>query len=202
MHRTPPSSRGFTLVELLIVLGVIALATTFVVPALQSVSGANARKAAGELAGSMRALFDMAALRHSRCALTLDLDGQAWWADCGGGRAASGGDAGHAESLEDRFPDERDEEIRRLLAKTQFGALEDRVVKKRGLPGGARFGPVRVEGRRDAIEEGKAYVQFFAGGQAQRAYVPIVDGSNRYTIVVEPFTGRTRVVAGDVEVKE
>ncbi len=205
MRRAPPSPGGFTLVELLIVLGVIALATTFVVPALQSISGANARKAAGELAGSMRALFDMAALRHTRCSLTLDLDGHAWWADCGAGRsggarAAEGGEGG--EPLEERFPDEHDEEMRRLLAKTEFGGLQDRVVKKRELPGSARFGPVRVEGRRGAIEEGKAYVQFFAGGQAQRAYVPIVDGSNRYTIVVEPFTGRTRVVPGDVEVKE
>ncbi len=201
------AQRGFTLVELLIVLGVIALATTFVVPALQSVSGANARKAAGELAGSMRALFDMAALRHARCALTLDLDGAAWWADCGTGRAASAravaaGEGEGAESLEERFPDERDEEMRRLLARTELGGLRDRVVKKHALPGSARFGPVRVEGRRGAIEEGKAYVKFFAGGQAQRAYVPIVDGSNRYTIVLEPFTGRARVVPGDVEVKE
>ncbi|WP_242371811.1 pilus assembly FimT family protein [Anaeromyxobacter sp. SG26] len=201
------AQRGFTLVELLIVLGVIALATTFVVPALQSVSGANARKAAGELAGSMRALFDMAALRHARCALTLDLDGAAWWADCGTGRAgsaraAAAGEGEGAESLEERFPDERDEEMRRLLARTELGGLPDRVVKKHALPGSARFGPVRVEGRRGAIEEGKAYVKFFAGGQAQRAYVPIVDGSNRCTIVLEPFTGRARVVPGDVEVKE
>lgn len=202
MRRTRPQPRGFTLVELLIVLGVVALATTFVVPALRSVSGANARKAAGELAGSMRALFDIAALRHATCRMALDLDGGAWWAECAPGRAGIARDPERAESLSDRFPQEPDEEIQRLLARTEFGALEDRVVKKRELPGSTRFGPVKVEGRRGALEEGTAYVYFFSGGQAQRAYVPLVDGSNRYTIVLEPFTGRARVVPGDVEVKE
>jgi general secretion pathway protein H len=60
---------------------------------------------------------------------------------------------------------------------------------------------VRVEGRRDG-EEGIAYVHFFPGGQAQRAFVPVVDGNNLYTIVVEPFTGRARVVIGAVEVRD
>ena len=199
MRRTRPQPRGFTLVELLIVLGVIALATTFVVPALRSVSGANARKAAGELAGSMRALFDIAALRHATCRMALDLDGGAWWAECapGGSRAIPS-----APSRSPTASPEPDEEIQRLLARTEFGALEDRVVKKRELPGSTRFGPVKVEGRRGALEEGTAYVYFFSGGQAQRAYVPLVDGSNRFTIVLEPFTGRARVVPGDVEVKE
>ena len=82
----------------------IALATTFVVPALRSVSGANARKAAGELAGSMRALFDIAALRHATCRMALDLDGGAWWAECAPGRAGIARDPERAESLSDRFP--------------------------------------------------------------------------------------------------
>jgi general secretion pathway protein H len=44
-----------------------------------------------------------------------------------------------------------------------------------------------------------AYVYFFAGGQAQRAFIPVVDGELVYTVVLEPFTGRARVVAGKVE---
>jgi general secretion pathway protein H len=44
-----------------------------------------------------------------------------------------------------------------------------------------------------------AYVHFVPGGQAQRAFVPVVDGDLVYTVVLEPFTGRARVVAGKVE---
>jgi general secretion pathway protein H len=197
--------RGFTLVELMIVVGVIALAATLAVPALASISGANARKAAGELAGSMRALYDVAALRNATCRMALDLEKRSWWAECAPGRAGIARDPeqrASEESLEERFPDEKDAEVRRLLAKTSFGKLEDRLVKPRELPGRTAFGPVHVQGRRGAVEEGVAYVYFFAGGQAQRAIVPIVDGANRYTVVLEPFTGRARVVNGTVEVKE
>jgi general secretion pathway protein H len=106
------------------------------------------------------------------------------------------------EDLAKRFPDEKDEQVRNLLARTRFGAFSDRLVEKRELPGRAGFGKLRIEGAPDAAEGAVVYVYFFPGGQAQRAFVPIVDGSNVFTVVVEPFTGRARVVTGAVEVRD
>lgn len=186
-------------------MSIVALLAALAVPAVESVTGANARKAAGELAGSMRALFDTAALRHATCRMALDLEKRAYWAECAPGRAgvsARPDREADDRTLQERFPDEKDADVRRLLAKTAFGQFKDRLVQRRELPGSAGFGPVHVEGRRDAVEQGTAYVYFFAGGQAQRAYVPIVDGRHLYTIVLEPFTGRARVVAGKVEVRD
>jgi general secretion pathway protein H len=190
----------------MVVIGVIALFAAMAVPAVEAVTGANARKAAAELAGAMRYLFETAALRHATCRLALDVDARTWSAECAPGAAGVGrdpeADADEERALAERFPDERSEEVRKLLARTQFGAFEDRLVGKRELPGSTRFGPVSVEGRRGKVEEGVAYVYFFPGGRAQRAYVPVADGDNRYTVVLEPFTGRARVRPGDVEVKE
>ncbi len=201
MHARP-STRGFTLLELLVVLAVVAGAAAMAVPALNSISGANARKAAGELAGTMRALFDTAALRHSTCRVAIDVDKRAFWAECAPGPAGVAPGGGDDESLAIRFPDESDPEIRRVLARSKFGEFKDRLVNRRELPGKTGFGPVHLEGRRDALESGVAYVYFFPGGQAQKAWVPVVDGKNLFTVVTEPFTGRARVVAGKVEVKE
>lgn len=205
MFRPRASAAGFTLIELVVVIAVIALVAAMAVPALQSITGADTRKAAGQLAGSMRALFDTAALRHATCRLALDLENRAFWAECAPGRAGISKDPERepdARALEDRFPDEKDGELRRLLAKSDFGKFEDRLIGKRELPGRVAFGPVHVEGRRDAIETGIAYIHFFPGGQAQRAYVPVQDGKNLFTVVIEPFTGRARVTPGKVEVRQ
>jgi general secretion pathway protein H len=196
--------RGFTLVELLVVVGVIAVLAGLAAPALGSLTGANARKSASELAGAMRYLFDTAALRHETCRIALDMEARAWWAECAPGAATIAKDPRDQEDEEElarRFPDERDEEARRLLAKTRFGAFTDRLVDKRELPGSTGFGKIHVEGR-SGVEKGTAYVYFFPAGQAQRAFVPVQDGNNLYTVVVEPFTGRARVVVGAVEVRE
>jgi len=80
-------ARGFTLIELLVVIGVVALFVALAVPAVEAISGANARKSAAELAGAMRYLFDTAALRHATCRLALDVDARSWWAECAPGRA-------------------------------------------------------------------------------------------------------------------
>ncbi len=205
--RSPSGPRGLTLIELLVVMAIIAAAAAMVMPAISSVSGADARKAAGELAGSMRALFDTAALRHATCRLAIDLPASkdkrpTFWAECAPGPAGVTADARDEDALARQFPDEADPEIRKMLGASQFGKLKDRMIAQRELPGRTTFGPIHLEGRRDAQDSGTAYVYFFPGGQAQRAWIPIVDGSNVFTGVTEPFTGRARVVPGKVEVRE
>ncbi len=205
MRRARTAERGFTLIELLVVVGVIGILAAAAVPAVESITGANARKAAGELAGTLRAVFDTAAMRAVTCRVALDLDGRAFWAECAKGRAGMERDPDRAardEELADRFPDEKDAELRRLLAQSKFGAFEDRLVKKRELPGSTGFGEIRLEGRREPVTKGMAYVYFFPGGQAQAAQVPVVDGNNVFTVVTRPFSGQPRVVLGKAEWRE
>ncbi len=200
-------ARGFTLVELMIVVAVMAVMAAAVVPALSSLTGADARRGAGELAGSLRYLFDTAALRYATCRMVLDLDARTFGAECAPHLAGvvrddgRGGKQGAADQgdLEDRFPDEKDADRRRLLARTRFGGFTDRLLSKRELPGKTAIREVRVEGRSEPITQGTAYVHFFPGGQAERAVIELADGDSVYTIVVEPFTGRARVVSGVVK---
>ncbi len=184
-------------------MGVVVLLATLAAPSLGSLTGANARAAAGRLAGAMRYMFDTAALRRETCRIALDGASRTWWAECAKGAATIEKDARAREDAEDlarRFPDEKDEQTRRLLARTTFGAFSDRLVPKTELPGRAGFGKLQVEGFEGA-EAKVAYVYFFPSGRAQRAAIPVVDGSNLYTVVVEPFTGRARVVNGAVELR-
>jgi general secretion pathway protein H len=192
----------------MIVIAILAVLSAAAVPALNAVTGANARAAAGELAGAARYLFDTSALRHQTCRLALDLDHATWWPECTRDRAFAPRDRGPGArreddeaALEERFPDERDADKRKLLANARFGQFSDRLARKRSLPGSASFEDVWSEHQREPASKGMAYVYFFPSGQAEAARLPIVDGSNVYSVVTQPFTGHARVVTGKPEVQ-
>jgi general secretion pathway protein H len=207
MRRAPHGPSGYTLIELVIVVAVIGVLAAAALPALQGVTGANARAAAGELSGAMRYLFEVSALRRETCRLAMDLDGGSWWAECTAERFVMGREKlgeqrreEDDEELADRFADERDVDRRRLLATAKFGQFSDRLAKRRALPGGTRFEGVWVEHQREPFNRGMAYVYFFPQGRTEQARVPVKDGDNAYSVVLQPFTGQARVVTGVPEV--
>ncbi|WP_404800648.1 pilus assembly FimT family protein [Anaeromyxobacter paludicola] len=191
------------------VIAIVAMVSAAAIPALDSVTGANARGAAGELSAAARYLYDLAMLRHQTCRLALDLDHQRWWAECTEGRylasreARSQQDQAREEDddqLAERIPDERDAERRKLLARARFGEFKDRLAAKRALPGAAAFTEVWTEHQREPWSRGMSYVYFYPGGRTEAARIPVADGSNVYSVVLQPFTGRARVVTGKPEV--
>jgi len=208
MTRRAVPSRGFTLIELMIVIAIGAAVAAAAAPAIASLSGANARGAAGELAGAARYLFDTAALRHETCRMALDLDKRAWWAECTDARkegrrhqpvVGKDGVAEDDDALAERFPEEGNADRRRFLARARFAEFQDRQVRRRELPGRAAFSGVRTPREREPQAKGMAYVYFYPQGQADPAQIPVADGDSVYTVVLQPLTGRARVVSGRPE---
>jgi general secretion pathway protein H len=205
MRREEGQPRGFTLIEVLIVVAVIGVMAFAAAPAVNSLTGANARSAAGQIAGASRYLFDTAALRHQTCRLVVDMDRQEWWAECteagpGGRRSqpvvAKDGTAEDDERLARSFSDEPDAEKRRFLSRARFAEFKDRQVQKRKLAGSATFEKIWTPRQRDPQTKGRAYVYFYPQGLADPAQIPVVDGSSVYTVVTQPLSGRARVVTG------
>jgi len=72
-------ARGFTLLELLVVLAVVALIAAVVVPALGTGSASqSARRAAWDIAAALRTARADAIRRNGESVLTLDVDGRSY----------------------------------------------------------------------------------------------------------------------------
>jgi general secretion pathway protein H len=73
---------GFTLLELIVVMGMLAVALALVAPSLGSARlGVAARSAAYELAAHLRSVRAAARETNMERALTIDVDGRRYWAE-------------------------------------------------------------------------------------------------------------------------
>jgi general secretion pathway protein H len=68
--------RGLTLIELVVAMSIVILLLSLTVVAADAVTGAKARSAAGELAGTIRSLYDTASLTGKTCRLVFQLPGE------------------------------------------------------------------------------------------------------------------------------
>ncbi len=72
---------GVTLIEIMVVLGLMALMIAVAAPSLRTVLGADQRQAASELAATLRAVYEEAVVRNQPMRVTYDLDGRAYWVE-------------------------------------------------------------------------------------------------------------------------
>jgi general secretion pathway protein H len=74
-------ARGFTLIEIIVVLAIVGLIMGLGVNALRSLARSDLRGAASHLSGAMRFLFDRASTTGKTHRLVLDLEGGRYWAE-------------------------------------------------------------------------------------------------------------------------
>jgi general secretion pathway protein H len=81
-RRAATREDGFTLLELLVVMGIIALGLALVAPSLNRLrQGVEVRGAAYELAGNLRSARAAARETNIERVLTIDVDGRRYWAE-------------------------------------------------------------------------------------------------------------------------
>jgi prepilin-type N-terminal cleavage/methylation domain-containing protein len=224
--RAQPGSandRGFTLIEVLVVLALLALVAGVAVSGLRSVTKSDMRTSAVKMAGAMRYLFDRASTTGRIHRMVIDFEQGRYW----------------AEVSDDRFyiPRERETDLQRET-EAQRQAKEDEEAKKKSeeeaqnggaeQPGQydiARYQPKAFESKRarfSAFKEmavkpatvkgakiyglftprlaapmntGRGYIYFFPLGMAEAAQVYLSDKEekNIYSLVVHPLTGRVQI---------
>jgi len=74
-------SRGFTLIELAVVIAVLAVMVTLVIPTFSELTGANLRRSARHLTGAVRFLRDEAEAKKAVLRLRFDVPNGHYWAE-------------------------------------------------------------------------------------------------------------------------
>jgi prepilin-type N-terminal cleavage/methylation domain-containing protein len=165
----PSAHSGFTLIEIMIVVFILALMAMLVTPALHRFAGGDARSASRELTGFVSALVQDAVATHTIQRLYYDLDQREYWV---------------------------------TMLNPVGGVLEESapVGSKRRLPSDVRFEDV-VTAHQGLMTSGTAFTQFFPSGAVTRTTIHLKDADDaRYTLSVNPVTGRVAVTDGYVDV--
>lgn len=224
-RRAPP--RGLTLIELIVAIAIVAVLFGGVVTGVGAVTGASARQAAGELAGTIRSVYDTAALSGKTCRLAFELpadreeDGDkevVYRAECAASGVTTDRDRDEAlarEGQEDgarragrpRRYDSSDPalkelfaaEERRIESQAAFSAFTSEEVRPQKLPPSVRV-HVWTRAQQKPATSGKAFLYFFPQGYTEKAHVYVRQGQNVWTVTVSPLTGKTMIHAEELPV--
>ncbi len=212
-----PSTRieaGFTLLELLVVLALIAMTSGVAVYSLSDVGDASARAEAYRLATAIRYIYDRAILDGRSYRLVIDIEAGAIRAEAVSDRKACGGGLTLDEGVKRRFKELTRKAEARAKRKAEqdgeaapergvvYGDYSDLILQDHALPKTVRISHIQTLAHPKKQEEGLAYIHAFPHGLIERALVVFESEGMTYSVVTEPFRGTARVYPKEIKASE
>lgn len=216
MLRRRPQS-GFTLIEILIVLVIVALISGMSIRGLRSLAKSDLRASTSRLSGAVRYLFDRASTTGKYHRLVIDVDEGRYWAEVSDDRFFIPRQP-ETEASQKKLADLRaklEETDRRTaeMSAASGGFDMSKLQAQDFRPKQVRFGafkettlkPVRMKNTKvvdvytprvaEVVTTGRAYIYFFPLGQTEPAIVHLSDAAQQtfFSLVVHPITGRVRI---------
>jgi prepilin-type N-terminal cleavage/methylation domain-containing protein len=192
--------RGFTLVELLVTMALIALIGAFSVPRLTSVFRISLGSSAREIASTVKETYNAAVMTGRVHRVAFDLKKGEYWAE-----------SGPANMLLETDQSRELAERRRKLVDDKEKAKQkpifqlDRAITrtKRSLPRGVKFSQIYTEQFKEPQTEGVVYAHFFPHGLAEKTALFLEDLSKNFvTLTISPIVAKTTVYDRQLEKAE
>lgn len=199
MVRRFPNARGFTLVEACITVAILALAAAVVVPAVGNVGLAHLRQGASQLAGTVRATYDSAALSGQSYRMVFDFSNPSVVKVQEGAAAGSSGSPFGGLTALVMGGALNDAEVKEVPPPAELLALFGGTLGSGGdetllgddagsvgagfsptkhdltLPRGIKVADVWIEGMSKPAREGVVYLEFFPSGYTRNAIIHLTD---------------------------
>ncbi len=185
-------SAGFTLIEMLITVAIIALIATTVVVSTEAIFDTEIRDESSKLASTIQYLYGRAVLDGSTIRLSINIDEKKYWAD------------GSTDPIFIEFQDEDDdanddvEELDDELDDPDiikpivpsFSKITSDIIKSHTLPDSLHVRDIWVEHMRSAVEKGIVHIYFSPSGYVENSVINLEEDSGVvYSLKVMPLTG-------------
>lgn len=210
--------RGFTVIELIIVLAVISLIAVVAVPALNSILGMEQHTAIKELGQTLTWLQEEASLRNVAFRMEINLDRNTWKVTQGDPTSLIFATPEEAEDFRDEQKDKMKRYTKRQAEENninlddnpdKFDQIDDPIFTSGAtLPEGLAFAFVYTpqygndgitpnpELPEEPEDEAIAYIHVFPDGSAEHAVIRIInidDEEEGYSLEMEPMGGGVKL---------
>lgn len=195
-------AKGYTLLELTVVIAIVLLASVAVVAGVQSVRKASLSSAAATLSAAIRYLYDLAVLNSRPYRLVISL-GQGKFR---GEEVGEGCSSALLPSEEERRYEVEKKGQREGQVSTKapeeapvLPRFKDNLLGERSLPKGIEFKGVMTSHQDEVTEEGEAEIYFFPSGYVEKALIYLRKGETIYTVETIPLRGIGRIHTEEVD---
>ncbi len=207
--------RGVTLVELLIVLAIITVASALGMVGSGVADSARLRRSSVMIASAVRVAYGHANASSKVVRLVFNFErrtvaieessSQLWLAKnerTGGAQAATDVERRALEEAEGILKGPRSPRPSFHPVKA-FGFSAEKGISGKELERNIRFSQIETSHQDDVITSDQAYLYFWPGGQTERASIQLAVGASKLdgdmvTILVSPLTGKSEIRKGKV----
>lgn len=178
-------SRGFTLIEILLVLAIIAMVTSVGIPAVGRLTYQRVAGTTRRFVGTLRSVRNDAILLNKIYRLAIDFENQTWWVE----------KQAKLELLGTESQGQQKSDPKQPPPPSGFSIADKYGKKPRELPGGVVFDGVLTE-RDGLLRKGMAYVHFFPSGYAEQSVVYLNKQgmeTGGYSLYIRPANGKIEV---------
>ncbi len=184
------NSKGFSLLEILIALVLVALFSLIAVPTFNNVFRTGAESFAVQTASLFREARDRALLNKSVVRIRWDLDKQEYWAE-------EGPDSVLIPKAAEKEKTKTEEEKKKAEEESPFHLLRDLTPKKKTLPYGVKIVQLVLAREKDPVQSGTGDIYFFPNGTGTGGILSIQDFEKKsQSLWIHPLTGTSRIRPG------
>jgi prepilin-type N-terminal cleavage/methylation domain-containing protein len=195
---------GFTLIEMMVVMAIIALMAAFALPSISSYFEVSLESTARQMAGTVKETYNATVITGQVHRIVYDLKEQSYWVEIGPTTVLLDTEESRKrEERRARFASEKEKEDEAKSKAALF--VQDRTVtrKKLTLPTGVKFEDIKTQQSEEPITEGKAYTHFFPHGMIEQTIIHLQDSSKHHvSLVLSPIVGKTDLYGHHVTEKE